>query len=156
MNAVIAAHAASKERKRGRPFPKGTSGNPAGKRSGTRNKATLAAEALLDGEAEALTRKAIQKAQQGDMTALRLCLDRILPPRRDRPVQFRLLPLHRARDAAAGMASVADAVANGQITANEAAELSRLVEAFVKALEVTEFDQRLRALEERITCTQGA
>jgi hypothetical protein len=61
---------------RGRPFKKGRSGNPAGKPKGARHRATVAAEALLDGEAEGLTRKAIEMALAGDGTALRLCLDR--------------------------------------------------------------------------------
>ena len=69
---------AAPERVRGRPFPPGVSGNPAGRLPGTRNRATMAAEALLDGEAEALTRKAIEMAMAGDTTALRLCLERIL------------------------------------------------------------------------------
>jgi hypothetical protein len=71
------------------PFEPGKSGNPAGKLKGTRNKTTLAVEALLDGEAETITRKAIELAKDGDLAALRLCLDRIAPPRKDRPVLFR-------------------------------------------------------------------
>src|SRR5262245_41119418 len=59
---------------RGRPFVKGQSGCPAGKPRGARHRTTLAAEALLDGEAEALTRKAVELALNGDSTALRLCL----------------------------------------------------------------------------------
>src|SRR2546429_6235694 len=75
---------------RGRPFVKGQSGYPAGKPKGARHRTTLAAEALLDGEAEALTRKVIELAFSGDSTALRLCLDRILPPRRERPARLAL------------------------------------------------------------------
>ena len=67
-------------RVRGRPFEKGRSGNPAGRRPGSRNKATLAAAALLAGEAEALTRKAVEMALDGDPTAMRLCMERVLPP----------------------------------------------------------------------------
>src|SRR6516225_7230100 len=74
----------------GRPFARGRSGNPSGRRPGSRNKATLAAAALLDGEFEALTRKAVELALAGDPTALRLCLERLLPPRRERAVTFRL------------------------------------------------------------------
>src|ERR1700726_1785617 len=47
-------------RARGRPFEKGRSGNPGGRRRGSRNKATLAAAALLADESEALTRKAVE------------------------------------------------------------------------------------------------
>ena len=74
--------------KQGGRFQKGRSGNPAGKPKGARHRATLAAEALLDGEAEELTRKAVELALAGDVIALRLCLDRILSPRRERPVTF--------------------------------------------------------------------
>ena len=129
----------------GRPFRKGNPGRP----RGARHKATLAAEALLDGEAEALTRKAVEMALAGDGTALRLCLDRILPPRRERHVSFKLPRLQCAGDAAEAMAALTGAVAVGDITPGEAAELARLVEAFVRALEASEFDQRLRNIEER-------
>jgi hypothetical protein len=73
------------EEVRGRPFAKGRSGNPAGRRLGSRNKTTMAAQALLAGEAEALTRKAVEAALAGDPTAMRLCLERILP--RERAVE---------------------------------------------------------------------
>ncbi len=69
-------------------FKPGQYGNPAGKPKGTRHRTTMAIEALLDGEAEALSRKAIEMALAGDGVALRLCLERLLPARRDRPVSF--------------------------------------------------------------------
>lgn len=141
----MAVNAAKKQR--GRPFAKGQSGNPAGKPRGARHKATLAAEALFDGEAEGLTRKAIELALGGDATALRLCLERILPVRRERPVQFDLPLLRSAADAPAALAALTAAVAAGQITPGEAAELVKLVTAFVEALQVNEFEQRLRFLE---------
>ena len=128
---------------RGRPFSKGRSGNPGGKPRGARHRTTLAAEALLDGEAEALTRKAVEMALAGDSTAMRLCLDRILPPRRERPFNFKLPALKSAGDAAGAMAAIASAVASAEITAGE---LAKLVEAFVRALEASELDQRLQAL----------
>jgi hypothetical protein len=62
-------------------FPKGQSGNPGGRPKGSRNATTIALETLLDGQATALTQKAIDVALTGDIPALRLCLDRILPPR---------------------------------------------------------------------------
>ena len=58
-------------------FKPGQSGNPKGRVPGSRNAATRAMEALLDGESDALTRKAIEMAKGGDMAALRLCLDRM-------------------------------------------------------------------------------
>src|SRR5271168_2649301 len=83
-------------RVRGRPFEKGRSGNPGGRRRGSRNKATLAAAALLAGESEALTRKAVEMALAGDPTAMRLCMERVLPPCRERTVKFRLPPIESA------------------------------------------------------------
>ena len=78
-----------------RPFQKGNPGRP----KGARNQATLAAEALLEGEAEALTRKAVELAKEGNLTALRLCLDRILPPRRERPLDMDFPMMTTAEDA---------------------------------------------------------
>ena len=124
-----------------------TKRGPISRPPGARHKATLAAEALLDGEAEGLTRKAIDAALEGDMTALRLCLDRIVPPRKERPVSFRMPPLKSAEDAAGAMAAIAEGVAVGELSLGEAESASALVERFVKALEAGEIEQRLRALE---------
>jgi Family of unknown function (DUF5681) len=85
-------------RVRGRPFEKGRSGNPAGRRPSSRNKATLAAATLLWGESEALTRKAVELALAGDPTAMRLCIERLLPPCRERTVKFTLPPIESVSD----------------------------------------------------------
>jgi hypothetical protein len=129
------------------PFEPGQSGNPAGKAKGTRNKVTLAIEALLDGEAEALTRKAIELAKAGDMAALRLCLDRLAPPRKDRLVMFELPTITCAADAVKASAALVTAVAIGDLTPAEAGELGKLIEAYVRALEATDFAARLENLE---------
>ena len=83
-------------------FQKGQSGNPNGKPKGTRHRVTVAAEALMEGEAEAITRKAIELAKGGDGPALRLCMDRIYPARKERSVRFRLPSLDKVEDAVAG------------------------------------------------------
>ena len=92
---------------------------------GSRNKATLAAAALLAGESEALTRKAVELALVGDPTAMRLCLERILPPCRERTVKFALPPIESASDIAAAMKAVTSALAGGAITPGEAARSRR-------------------------------
>jgi hypothetical protein len=130
------------------PFEPGKSGNPAGKPKGTRNKVTLAAEALLEGEAEALTRKAIELGKAGDITALRLCLDRIVPVRKDRPVIFQLPKLERAEDAVRASAAIVEAVSSGDLTPSEAAELAKVIEGYARAIEAAEFDARLTKLEQ--------
>ena len=84
-------------KQRGRPFEPGKSGNPNGRPKGARNRTTALAEGLLDGEAEAITRKLIDKALEGDNAALRLCLERLLPPKRGRTVSFELPEQDRDR-----------------------------------------------------------
>jgi hypothetical protein len=139
------------KKQRGRPFEKGQSGNPLGRPAGSRNKTTLAMEALLDGEADAIVRRAIEKAKEGDGIALRMCLERIVPPRRDRPVNFNLPPIKTAADALTATGALVTAVAAGDITPSEAAELSKLVEGYVKSLEVTDLAERITKLERTIT-----
>jgi hypothetical protein len=99
-----------------RPFEPGQSGNPAGRPKGSRKKATLAVEVLLDGEAGAITRTAIELAKKGDLAAIRLCLDRSAPLRKDRPFPFALPALGKAEDAAAGLAAIVASVASGELT----------------------------------------
>jgi hypothetical protein len=124
-------------------------GNP-GKPKGTRHKATQAALALLDGEAEALTRQAVTMALGGDTTALRLCLERIAPPRRDAPVTFDLPPMETARDAAKAAGAVLGAVADGDLTPTEGAHIMALVEGFRRTLETSDLEARLRYMEETL------
>ncbi|UZF90419.1 DUF5681 domain-containing protein [Bosea sp. NBC_00550] len=131
----------------GGKFRPGRSGNPAGKAKGTRHKVTLAIEALLEGEAGALTRKAIELGLAGDMTALRLCMDRLAPARRDRPVTFDLPRIETVADLPKATQAILEAVAAGELTPSEAAELGRLVDAHAKAIEVTDLHRRLEVLE---------
>lgn len=124
-------------------------GNP-GKPKGARHKATQAALALLDGEAEALTRQAVTMALDGDTTALRLCLERIAPPKRDAPVQFDLPHMETASDAANAAGTVLEAVALGDLTPTEGAHIMELVEAYRRTLETTEIEARMTELEQAL------
>ena len=76
-------------------------------------------------------------------------LDRLLPPRRDRPVPFTLPKLETAADAKAAAAAIVRAVADGDLTPSEAAELSKLLDNFTRVLEATDFQARLEALEKK-------
>jgi hypothetical protein len=129
-------------------FKPGQSGNPSGRPKGARHRTTVAIEALLEGEGEALTRKAIDLAKAGDMQALRLCMDRLAPPRRDSPVAFDLPEMKTVSDAVLAMGALVKAVAEGDLTPTEAAELTRMVQAFAKIIETAEFEERIRKLEE--------
>ncbi|HEY1745611.1 MAG TPA: DUF5681 domain-containing protein [Xanthobacteraceae bacterium] len=142
-------NSAANQRRRGRPFAPGVSGNPAGKPRGTRNRTTLAVEALLDGEAEKLARKAVEVALTGDVTALRLCLDRIAPDRRGRPVYLTLPQITDAATVLEAHAVVLAELASGQLTPDEGEALGRLLQSYLKAVETVELDARIAALENR-------
>ena len=136
------------KKQRGRPFQKGQSGNPRGKPKGLRSKMTLAIEALFEGEAEALTRKAIEKALEGDIVALRLCLDPgIAPARKDAPVAFSMPAMESAIDAASAAGAVLKAVAAGELTPSEGTAIAGLVDTYRRTLETQEFEARIVALE---------
>lgn len=121
-------------------------GNP-GKPKGARHRATQAALALLDGQAEALTQKAVETALAGDTAALRLCLERIAPPRKDAPVTFALPPMHSAADAAKGAAAVLAAVAIGDLTPTEGTHVMSLIDTYRRTLETCDLEARVIALE---------
>ncbi|MGE3477025.1 MAG: hypothetical protein AB7H70_14585 [Rhodospirillaceae bacterium] len=129
---------------RGRPFAPGNPGRP----KGARHRVTRAVEDLLEGEAEKLTRKAIDLALGGDTTALRLCLERIAPPRKSRPVTMKLPPVITPEDVAKAQTVVIAAAADGLIDLHEAVELAGLLESKRRSLETQMADERIKKLEE--------
>ncbi len=134
--------------KRGQ-FKPGQSGNPKGRPKGARHRTTLAALELLDGEAEALTRKAVELALEGDTTALRLCLERIAPPCKEAPVIFKAPDMATASDASKTLAGLIRAVAEGELTPSQGAAVAGLVETFRRTLETEELEFRVERLEQR-------
>jgi hypothetical protein len=123
-------------------FSDGNAGRP----KGSRNKATIAIDSLLEGQAEALTQTAISKALEGDSIALRLCMDRIAPPMKDKPVVFPLPRMHGAVDASEAAGSVLRAVSDGTLTP-EGTRVMGLIDSYRRTLELTDIEQRLHALE---------
>ena len=124
-------------------FAAGNRGRP----KGSRNKATIAIEGLLEGQAEALTQTAISKALGGDSIALRLCMDRIAPPMKDKPVVFPLPSMHGAMDASEAAGSVLSAVSDGTLTPMEGTRVMDLIDSYRRTLELTDIEQRLQSLE---------
>ena len=124
-------------------FSAGNSGRP----KGSRNKATIAIESLLQGQAEALTQKAVTKALEGDSFALRLCMERIAPAPKDQPVCFNLPKMNNAMDASQAAGSVLTAVSKGKLTPIEATRVMGLIDSYRRTLELTEMEERLQALE---------
>jgi hypothetical protein len=138
---------AKTEKKQDSKFKPGQSGNPNGRPQGSRNKATLAMESLMEADAEAITRKCIEKAKEGDMAAIRLCMDRLYPPRKDSPVSFELPPMETAADAMQVMGAILMALASGEVTPSEAQAVAGIVETFRRTIETSEMEARLVELE---------
>ena len=130
-------------------WAKGVSGNPAGKPKGTRHRATVAVQALLDGEAEALTRKCIELAKEGDTTALRLCMERLAPAMKSRAVNLTLPVAETAADILKAQSATIQAMAAGDITPDEAATVATVLDAKRKAIETVELERRVSEIERR-------
>ena len=131
-------------------FQKGVSGNPSGRPKGSRHKATLAVEALLEGEAEGITRKAIEAAKAGDMVAIKLVLDRLCPPRKTRSIEIDLPPIADAAGVSQAQQEVLRALCSGELVLDEAQALNGLLESRRQFLEMAELEVRLTELESQM------
>lgn len=136
-------------KQRGRPFRKGTSGNPKGRTPGARHVALVALDAIGEEAAQALLKSVVSEARAGDMTAARIILDRVWPARKGRPVTFAMPRLETARDIARAVGGILEAVAAGLLTPEEGQGLAAILESQRRALELTEIEERLTALENR-------
>jgi hypothetical protein len=132
-----------REYTRGKPFEPGNPGKP----KGARSRATIAAEALLSGEAEGLTRKVIELGLSGDTVALRLCMERLVPPRKDSPITIELPPIASAGDVVIASAAVLSAVGAGEISPDEAGRVMALLTAHKNIVETGDLERRIAALE---------
>jgi hypothetical protein len=138
------------EKKQGK-FRKGRSGNPLGRPKGIRNKATLLAEALLEDEIEGICRKAIEEAKRGNIQAIKLVLDRILPPKKEASIFIDLPPMKVSSDILEAIHRVTQAVSRGELSPTEGDCLTRIIERQAKVIELNDFEERLKKLEERQT-----
>ena len=116
------------KKQRGKPFEQGKSGNPNGRPKGSRNKTTMAMLELLDVEAEAITRRVIERAKKGDMMAIKLVMERVCPPRKDSPIQFDLRNITTLEDLIPATNQLLQAVSIGDLTPQEAHMIAALIE----------------------------
>jgi len=136
-------------RKAAGTFAPGNRIGAAGKPLGARHRVTLAVEALLQGQHAALTQKAINKALEGDTVALRLCLDRIAPPRRDAPITIDFPAVKSAADAVTAGSAVMAALSAGEATPDEAARVMAILTAQKGLIETCDLESRIVELERR-------
>jgi hypothetical protein len=106
-------------------------------------------EALFEGESEKLIRKAIGLALEGDTTALRLCLDRLVPVRKDRSINLDLPPVNNAQQVSEAMTRIVAAIGDGLITPNEGASMANILSVQNSVVSMSELERRVELLEQR-------
>lgn len=121
-------------------------GNP-GRAKGSRNKGALMAQEMLQGEADALVQRAVQLAMSGNASIMKLCMDRLVPLRRERTVEFEIGHLETAKDAVLAAGRVTEMVAAGELTPSEGQALSSIIENQRRAIETAELERRILVLE---------
>lgn len=131
-------------------FQKGQSGNPSGKPKGSPDKRTALRE-LLKPYAGDLIGKAVQLALDGDVGALRICIDRIMPPVKEDPISISLPKISGIDQCTKAQATVLNAVAAGEILPGEGQAMSSLIENQRRAYETTELSKRLEAIEQQLS-----
>ena len=144
---MAADNAVRKQRQRGRPFKPGQSGNPRGKPKGTRHKTTMLAQNLIDDEGEVIVKKLIALAKKGNLLAIKLVVERLVPARRERAVSVALPSVENVSDLPKLTGAVMSSVAEGKLTPEEGARLMAMAAGHARALEVYELERRVVALE---------
>jgi hypothetical protein len=129
-------------------FKKGQSGNPAGRPQGSRNHAATRIRDLLGPKTGEIVNKLTDMALAGNIGAIRLCLDRLVPTGKYEPLLCEMRPLAKAADAVGAMAGLASAAAAGEVTADEAAKFAKMISVYVDTLEAHDFEERLTKLEQ--------
>ena len=141
---------ASKNTRRtyGRPFEKGNRASP-GPPQGSRSSATIMAEKLMQDGIDNIVKTVIEAAAEGDMTAAKLVLERIVPVRKSRPVYLTLPPVKTAADVVEALGATVQAMADGEVTPEEAATIAGVLEAKRKAIETADLEARIVRLEQQ-------
>ena len=130
-------------------FQKGQSGNPKGKVKGTKNKATRFIESLMQSELNNIGEKLIELAVTGNLQAIKLVLDRVMPPKTSRSIEIEMPKIENSTDALQAISTVIYAVGQGELTPSEGEAMTKIIQSFTQAIQSYEFDQRLSRLEQK-------
>jgi len=132
-------------------FPPGKSGNPAGRPLGSRNKTTQMAQALFDENGQVIVEKITDLAlKKGDLTALKICIDRVLPIRRTSAVNFALPEIKTAKDIVMAYGAILAAVSEGHLSPEEAGRVTAILDAMRRATDSAAIDERLARIEAKL------
>jgi len=134
------------KRGKGGRWSKGTSGNPSGRPRGSRNKVTQLMQGLLEEEAESIGRKAIELAKKGNLVALRLCLERLLPAPKERTIELELRPVDKPDELPVRFQDLVTAVAEGRLTPREGLDLGTLINAHAQSVEADDLARRVEEM----------
>jgi len=140
---------------RGIPFPPGNKFGR-GRPRGSRNKSTLALKALLAEYGEPLVRKCVAMALRENSGAMRACMDRLMPVRREPPVQFKLPDVRTAPGLDDALHALLQAAAHGRLTPTETKLIAEVLEGKRRAIETVELEARIQALESPEAPPSGA
>src|SRR5689334_13164676 len=118
---------------RGRPFePGNTIGK--GRPKGSLNKSTLLVRELLAENAEEITQKVLELAKRGDLSALRMAMDRICPARAGSPLTWQLPVVRRHEDLPNAYSSLFQAMADGEVTPPEAVQIQHVLDGLARSM----------------------
>jgi hypothetical protein len=118
-----------------------------GRPQGSRNKTTIALQKILDGHGESITKKCALLALQGNPMALRLCMERLIPPRKEHPVKLKLARVTTAAETSEAVSDVLQAVVEGQLLPSEAETITTILDVKRRAIETHEHDKRIDVIE---------
>lgn len=136
-------------------FQKGQSGNPAGRPKGVPDRRGALRAKLLP-HAEDLITMVVAYAKAGDMQAMRIVMERILPPLKEEPLDLKLPKIDCPEDCSKAQAHVLQAVASGELLPSEGQAMSNLIDAQRRSLETTDIAAQLQALRDELTQLKDA
>jgi hypothetical protein len=132
-----------RSRVRGRPFEKGNAGRP----RGAKNHSTRLLQALVDGAAEDVVSEVVSMARGRDPACMKMVMDRCLPVRKGQPIQLDLPQIKTVEDVINAMISVWNALGEGQLTPDEVAVITLIMDRSIKIIELLDITNRISALE---------
>ena len=135
-------------------FKSGQSGNPAGRPKGTKDRRSALRD-LLKPHAEELVKVVVAYAKAGDPAAMRIVMERLVPPLREEPIRVDLPAINGIDDCSTAQAALVAAAAAGQLLPSEARLMCDLIDAQRRAFESSDVARRLEAIEEALRRNGG-
>ena len=150
MNALTAGPSLDSPKNGNGQWKKGSSGNPAGRPRGSRNRAAIIMEQLLDGQIEQLVQKLVASALEGNMQAMGICVERVLPRCKERTIDFDIPPVVGYDDILRAACTILEGIARGDITPTEGEKLSNVLKLSLESRVAVDLECRLTEVEREL------